>query len=389
MTPRAVTEAILARATALGFHRAGVAPVDAPVRYRAYRRWLASGRAGSMSYLSAPHQLAARRDPRALLPGARSVVVVALAYAHRGGDLRDGRPRGEVARYARGEDYHTVLYRKLTALADALAADLGRPIAARPCVDSAPVLERDLAAAAGIGFVAKNTLVIAPGLGSYFVLGELLVDVAAEPTAAAPIASKCGDCTACLDACPTSAFDGPYLLDARRCISYLTIEHRGAIDRPLRAHMGAMAFGCDVCQAVCPFNAAAPDRIEPAAELRPRSPDAGAVDLIALVDGGANQHRKRVAGTALRRARRDQLARNACIALGNLGDPAAVPALARALAGARSPIVRGHAAWALGRLGAVEPLREAADRERDPYVRSEIAAALADAEAPRTGEPMR
>ncbi len=380
MNPAEVTRFLLERARQLGFHRAGVARIDTPTRYRAYRRWLTDGRAGSMSYLSAPHQLAARRDLRELASEAKSVAVVALAYAKRGGDESAGDgPRAFVARYARGTDYHTVLFRKLAELADALAEQLGCAVASRPCVDSAPVLERDLAEAAGLGFVAKNTMLIAPGLGSYFVLGELLLDVDAEPTPAiAASAQRCGDCRACLDACPTGAFDSEYVLDARRCISYLTIEHRGVIDRELRPAIGAMVFGCDVCQEVCPYNAAAPDRARPDPELAPASPDRGAPDPAALLGLGANQLRRYLDGTAMRRAHRNQWLRNACIALGNAGDASSIPALEGALAD-RSELVRGHAAWALGRLGAAAPLEAARETETDPYVRSEIILAVAEA----------
>jgi len=351
VTPAEVSELIVAEARARGFHRVGITSIGAATRYRAYREWLDAGYAGSMVYLAAPHQLEARRDPRALASNARTIAVVALAYAHRGGDEPGDGPRGFVARYARGRDYHTVVRHKLQELADAIATGVGRPIAARPCVDSAPVLERDYAETAGIGFTAKNTMTIAPGLGSYLVLGELLLDVDAEPTPALDrTAPRCGDCTACLDACPTHAFAEPYVLDARRCISYLTIEHRGVIDRRLRPAMGNMIFGCDVCQQVCPYNAAAPARTPPAPELSPVGADRGALDLIGLLGLGANQLRKLVDGSALRRANRRQLLRNACIALGNSGDAAAVAALERAVAD-RDPVVRGHAAWALGRLG--------------------------------------
>jgi epoxyqueuosine reductase len=377
VTPAETAQLIVDEARELGFHRVGIASVDTPVRYREYRQWLAAGHAGSMAYLSAAHQLEARRNLRALAEGARTAVVVALAYAKSGGDETGGGPRGFVARYARGADYHSVVWGKLTALADELSRRLGRPVAARPCVDSAPVLERDLAEAAGLGFAAKNTMLIAPGLGSYFVLGELLLDVDAEPTPALDrSAPRCGDCRACLDACPTDAFTAPHSLDARRCVSYLTIENGGVIDRALRPAIGTMVFGCDVCQQVCPYNAAAPDRAEPSPELAPRRPDSGALDLVRLLGLGANQLRKLVDGTAMRRANRTQLMRNACVALGNSGDELAVPALARALRD-RNPIVRGHAAWGLGALGAFNELEAASATEDDVYVRSEITAALA------------
>jgi epoxyqueuosine reductase len=272
------------------------------------------------------------------------------------------------------------LRRRLTALADALAATLGGAVSARPCVDSAPILERDLAERAGLGFSAKNTMLIAPGLGSYTVLGELLLDVDAAPTAPFAVAApRCGECTACLTACPTGAFLGPHVLDARRCISYLTIEYRGVVARELRPKMGVMIFGCDVCQEVCPYNAAAPDRVASDPELAPR-PDLATTDLLALLTLGARALRRRIQGTALVRAHRDQLLRNVCIACGNAGDTRAVPSLRQALVGERA-LVRGHAAWALGCLGDRASLADALAHERDPYVRSEIVTALAELDA--------
>lgn len=370
MSPEDVTKLIVDGARRAGFHRVGVAAIDAPTRYKAYRAWLAAGYGGAMAYLCSPFQLAARRDLRALADDARSVAVVGLAYAPDagGGDAF-------VARYARGQDYHTVLRRKLTALADELGAALGRRVAARPCVDSAPVLERDLAEGAGLGFVGKNTMLIAPGLGSYLVLGELLLDVDAAPTPGFDRqAPRCGDCRACLDACPTGAFVDAHVLDARRCISYLTIEYRGPIPRELRPAMGAMVFGCDVCQEVCPYNAAAPARSPHAPEL---APSRALPSLIEILEMGAHQTRRLLEGSAMRRASRHQLRRNVCVALGNAGDARALPALRRALAD-RHPLVRGHAAWALGRLGDADALRDALDREQDPYVRSELTAAVSD-----------
>ena len=349
----------------IGFHRAAVIPIEAPRRHELYTSWLAAGHAGEMTYLAQPEHIEQRADLQSLLGVARSLVVVALAY-----DRRDPEApvalRGKVARYARGEDYHLVMRDKLVALGDALSKRLGRPVATRPCVDSAPVLEREWAERAGLGFVAKNTMLIAPGLGSYVVLGELLVDVEL-PVTAEPQKPRCGSCRACLDACPTGAFVDAFVLDARRCISYLTIEHEGVIPRELRAQMGTWVFGCDVCQEVCPFNAGSGEEPDPL--LRPRSVEHALPDLIALAAKGANQIRQLVKRTALRRISRDILLRNVAVALGNTGSPDAIPALT-ALLQQRSPLVRAHAVWALRRLGADAIVT--AHTDDDPQVLAEM-----------------
>jgi epoxyqueuosine reductase len=365
---------IAAIARELGFHRAAIVPVEAPRRHALYTSWLAAGHAGGMTYLAQPEHVAQRADLHAILDAARSLVVVALAY-----ERNDPAPpprttgglvqlRGRIARYARGEDYHLVMRDKLVLLAERLARELGRPVATRPCVDSAPVLEREWAERAGLGFIAKNTMLIAPGLGSYVVLGELLVDAELAPSAPASLPKpRCGTCQACLDACPTGAFVDAYMLDARRCISYLTIEHEGMIPRDLRASMGTWVFGCDVCQEVCPFNAGTGEPADPM--LRPRSVEHALPDLVALAGKGANQLRQLVKRTAMRRASRETLLRNVAIALGNTGSPDAIPALVSLLSH-RSPIVRAHAVWSLGHLGAREIL--AAHRDDDPLVQSEL-----------------
>jgi epoxyqueuosine reductase len=256
---------------------------------------------------------------------------------------------------------------KLVALGTALAEKLGRPVATRPCVDSAPVLEREWAERGGLGFVAKNTMLIAPGLGSYVVLGELLVDVELPPTGE-PQKPRCGTCRACLDACPTGAFVDAYLLDARRCISYLTIEHEGVIPRELRAQMGTWVFGCDVCQEVCPFNAGAGEEPDPL--LSPRSTEHALPDLIALANKGANQLRQFVKRTALRRVSREIVLRNVAVALGNTGSRDAIPALIALLANG-SALVRAHAIWALRQLRADDMV--AAHVDDDPLVLAEMA----------------
>ena len=355
----------------LGFHRAAVVPVEPPRRHELYASWLAAGRHGDMAYLAVPEHVKPRGDLRALLASARSLVVVALAYERKDPDRvqdPDGLVglRGKIARYARGEDYHLVMRDKLVELADRLARELGRPVASRPCVDSAPVLEREWAERGGLGFVAKNTMLIAPGLGSYVVLGELLVDAELAPTAPeTPPKPRCGSCTACLDACPTRAFVDAYVLDARRCISYLTIEHQGAIPRELRPAIGTWVFGCDVCQEVCPFNAGAGEPAD--GMLRPRTPAHALPDLIELASKGANQLRQFVRRTAMRRVSRESLLRNVAVALGNTGSRDAIPALMELLAH-RSPIVRGHAVWALRRLEA----DLSGFTDDDPFVQGEL-----------------
>jgi epoxyqueuosine reductase len=301
-----------------------------------------------------------------------------------------------IARYARGADYHAVVKDKLRALARAAAESLGRAIAFVPCVDTAPVLEREGAQAAGLGFIAKNTMLIAPGAGSWLVLGELVTDVECAPEPATPTdpteatandgAPRCGECRRCLDACPTGAFVGPYTLDARRCISYLTIEAVGAIPRELRPLVGDRVFGCDVCQDVCPFNASAPIQKMGAPELAPRA-GYGRPSLVRLLGLGAAQFRKWNARSALRRIHRAQLLRNVAVALGNVGGAAELPALARALE-EKSPLVRAHAAWAVGEIARREPPSRGEARallerrravEEDAAAREELDAALARA----------
>ena len=396
-----MTALVAQLARELGFARAAVIPVEAPRRHELYASWLERGHAGDMTYLASPSHVEARGDLRVLLADATALIVVALAYhrddpippahlvrtparsavlasaAHDSAAHDTPSLRGRIARYARGEDYHLVMRDRLVMLAQRLADALGEPVATRPCVDSAPVLEREWAERAGLGFIAKNTMLIAPGLGSYVVLGELLIATPPDrlgPLAAdAPPRPRCGSCRACLDACPTQAFVDAYVLDARRCISYLTIEHHGVIARELRAAMGTWVFGCDVCQEVCPFNAGTGEPGDPA--LAPRTMEHALPDLVELASKGANQLRRFVKRTAMRRVPREVLMRNVAIALGNTGDPAAIPALV-ALTREGSPLIRGHAVWALHRLGddprATAALDELRGREADAFVRDEL-----------------
>ena len=315
--------------------------------------------------------------PRALLPGARSVISVAMDYLPEplpdDGDEPLPAGRGRVARYAWGRDYHNVLKKRLRQLMRRLSERLDRPLSYKVYVDDGPMLDREAAWRAGVGFFGKNTNVLT-SIGSWVFLGQVVTDLDLPPDR--PSSKSCGACTACMPACPTGAIVAPYVIDSNLCIAYLTIEHRGAIRRDLRALIGDRVFGCDICQEVCPVNVT---RGEPTAEPAFRAPGRfSALDLEEVLTLDDEGFRQRFQGSPIRRATRVGLQRNACVVLGNLGDASAVPALERALHGGES-LVRGHAAWALGRLGGDEAsgaLREAQRRESDAWVREEIAAAL-------------
>jgi len=284
--------------------------------------------------------------------------------------------RGEVAGYAQGLDYHVTLRGRLRQLGQGLADLSGRAVWTRACVDTAPILEREAARRAGIGFIAKSTMLIVPGVGPRVLLGALITDLELRPDE--PMASRCGQCTACLDACPTGAFDGPFALDARRCLSYLTIEHVGSFPLSIRSNMQQRVMGCDVCQSVCPYDRSARATVM-TTEVAPR-PGLVGPDLARWLEMTSSDYRRITKGTAVRRLNRTQLMRNAAIALGNSANDRAVAPLARALRTHKSALVRAHVAWALGELGgaaAQQVLRNALLHEPDGSVRQEIGFALA------------
>jgi len=331
----ALTGAVKARACELGFDRVAIGPAGPPEHGPAFARWLEAGHAATMDYLARGRD--DRLDPDRLLPGCRSVVAVALAYA------RDDDPSwAPVARYARGRDYHEVMRPRLLELAEFIGQTAGGDVRCRAAVDTSALLERDLAARAGLGWIGKNTNLLDPSIGSYFFIGSVLTTAELEWDERLP--DRCGTCTACLDACPTQAFVGPYALDARRCIAYLTIEHRGDIPEEFREAIGEWVFGCDVCQDVCPWNRKAARAREPA--LAPTGPLG---PLEELFDLDRDAFRARFRGSAMWRAKRAGLLRNAAIVLGNRRDRRAVPALRRAL-GDEDIVVRRAAAWALDRI---------------------------------------
>jgi epoxyqueuosine reductase len=322
-----------------------------------------------------------RSDPRVALPGARTVISVAWSYYR--GDWPEGTGlRARIARYAWGRDYHKRLRRRLHRLAAAIRA-IEPSVRYLAYADAGPVLDRAWAERAGIGWIGKHTNVILKGAGSWHFLGEILTDLELPPDP--PARNYCGSCSRCISACPTGAIVAPYQLDARLCISYLTIEHRGAIPLALRPAIGTRIFGCDDCQEACPWNRFAVKTANPDFAERP---DQQTPELIPFLDMDDAAFTERYQGTALRRAGRDRFVRNAAIALGNLGDPRATPALGRALQDDPDPVVRGHAAWALGRIGgaaARAALEGAASRESDAEAGREIGYALEM--IPPTGDP--
>ncbi len=422
-------------ADALGFDLVGATPVGPSPDYARFEQWLAAGYGGEMAYLA--RRALERADPRALLPEARTAIVLGASYFTQPlpAALRADPSRGLIAAYAWGDDYHDVLKPLLFDLDATIRAASGRTTLGRAYVDAGPVLERSWGQEAGLGFSGKNTCLIAPRQGSWFFLavlltpeevapftaqrtgtvgdrperlaagtvgdrpeqlaagtvgdrserlaagtvGDRLEQLAAGTVGDRPELPGCGACVRCLDVCPTQAFPAPHVLDARRCISYLTIELRGPIPHELRPLMGNWIFGCDLCQMVCPYNRrfARPTRLA-ALQARPDRIAPRLLDLLALDEAGFRQRFRR---SPVLRAKRRGLLRNVCVALGNWGDPAALPGLIEALHDVE-PLVAGHAAWALGQMAAPaarQALLAARQSQVDSYVRSEIDQALAPA----------
>ncbi len=327
---------VKALAYALGFDLVGITTLGPADTAGAFDQWIARGYAGTMAYLERGAEK--RADSRRVYEGAITAVVVGMNY---GGT----QPSGPIARYARGRDYHDVLVDRLNELLSRIRVEVAPEVRGKPYVDTGPILERDLARRAGLGWFGKNTNLIHPRHGSFFFIGSLLLDL--PLTADAPFAGEhCGSCTRCLDACPTDAFVAPHVLDARRCISYLTIELKDDIPEALRPVMGELVFGCDICQEVCPWNVKFSHDVTDT-ELQPRAtlttPDLGA--LLALSE---EQFRATFRGTPVLRTKRRGLARNVAVALGNRGAPEDATALARAAQDAE-PMVRRHAVWAMAR----------------------------------------
>ena len=370
---------IKAEAQILGFDLVGISAVTPPPHEQSFAQWLRDGLAGKLAYMERTESL--RRDPSKLVPWAVSVISVGMNYQTRHSRPASSPTQGWISRYAWGDDYHNVIANRLEALLARIDELHEGQVRGKAFVDSGPVMERDFAGIAGLGWIGKNTHLISPQKGSWFFLGELFLDL---PLAYdRPIRERCGACELCLRACPTGAFVGPYVLDARRCISYLTIELKDWMPRPLRPLIGDHIFGCDICQEICPYNVKASATDEPA--FQPRA-GLHAPDLIPLLALTENEFRQRFRGSPILRAKRRGFLRNVAVALGNLKSFAAVPALIRALEDGES-LVRGHAAWALSQIGspaAVEPLQRRLQTELDDDVRSEIEAALKTLTEPRS-----
>jgi len=346
-----ISAPLKAQAQALGFNLIGITRAEPSAHLDAYFRWIDAGMHAEMGYMARPDRQARRRDLNVILPGVRSLIMVGVDYhsVRVPAELANDPRRGQIAAYAWGADYHAILTARLEQLANWLHAQTTDQIAHRVYVDTGAILERSHAQQAGLGFIGKNTLLINPRRGSYFFLGEILTtcefDVYNTPQRhESQHESQCGSCTRCLNACPTDAFPTPYVLDARRCISYLTIEHKGMIDPLLRLRMGRWVYGCDVCQAVCPWNRFAIQSQE--AAFYPADADRMApllADLLALTD---TTFAARFGRSAIARIGRDRLVRNACIAAGNSHLPEFAPTLEILAHADRSPIVQEAARWA-------------------------------------------
>jgi epoxyqueuosine reductase len=372
LDPRYLARELKRRARAEGFDEIGIAAATELREHgEVLDRWLRAGRHASMEWMARRPEL--RTDPRRLLPGCRTVLVLGMNHAVERSPDRPGPPTGRIASYALGRDYHKVLGKRARRLADWLERETGLP--ARSFVDTGPVLERAWAERAGIGWIGKNANLITRGLGSWMLLGVVLSVAEAAPDGG-PHAGFCGSCDACLSACPTGAIVEPGVVDSRSCISYWTIERRGAVPADRREGIGEWLFGCDICQEVCPWNR---KFARPApADRFGRRESIERIEPARLVEMDEATFRERFSGTSLMRARWDGIRRNACIVLGNAGEPDALPALERALADP-DPLVRSHAAWAVGKIGGPEARwildRAAVRDDPSPEVVAEIRSA--------------
>ncbi len=376
MDKRALTAAIREEAARLGFFRVEVARAGPLPGSERLDCWLREGMHGEMRYMA--RQAAKRKDPDLVLPDVRSIITLAAGY-YAGEEPEAGATAARISRYAAGEDYHHVLEKRLRELAEFITGLFPRA-RARTYVDTGPVMEKPWGAEGGLGWIGKHSNLITRQQGSWFFIGTILLNLELEYGRREP--DHCGTCARCIPACPTGAIVRPYVVDARLCISYLTIELRGGIPRTLRPLIGNRIFGCDDCQEVCPWNRFAVRT--PLTELLPCE-GSRAIPLLSLIHLSNEQFRLRFAGTAILRAGRDGFVRNVAVALGNARLPHAVDALAVSVR-EESPLVRAHAAWALGTIGgaaAGQILADAFAAEDAPQVREEIELALAGARGDR------
>ena len=384
-------------AYSLGFDTARITSAEAlPEAERVIKERIAQGLMDGLPWFTA-ERAEVSCHPDALLPGAQSIITLAMCYlSEQPGETSDSVPRGRISRYAWGDDYHEVIKARLeqfTAwLREYARKEISNDVETRLFVDTGRMVDRAVAQRAGLGWYGKNTNILTKGWGSWVFLAEIVTNLPLKTDT--PLKTNCGNCEICLHACPTQALPAPYVLDNTRCISFLTIELRGSIPLELRPLMGNLIFGCDICQEVCPVNIVAERRLglrntpktvsrEPHKAFRPRAPVGSSPELIPLLSLTEEQFRERFRHSPIRRTKRRGLLRNVCVALGNIGDQQAVPALLGALRD-HEPLVRGHAAWALGRIGGVEAkqaLQLALSVEEDQEVQQEIRCALADIRA--------
>ncbi|PWB52827.1 MAG: tRNA epoxyqueuosine(34) reductase QueG [Anaerolineales bacterium] len=374
-----LTQVIKKQARSLGFSLVGVTGCDPVPHVEVFQAWLAQGRCGEMAYLNSERSRQMRAHPGLLLPGCRSILVLATRYLtpsplHLGAGPNH-QLHGRIAAYAWGEDYHEVLPGRLRALVEYIEGQVGHAVPNRCYTDTGPILERELAQRAGLGWIGKNTSLISPSGGSYYLLAEVLLGLELEPDPPV-VADRCGTCQRCVAACPTACILPDRTLDARRCISYLTIELKGSIPPELRTSIQGWVFGCDVCQQVCPWNRFAAGEESPLFDHRLADSSPDLLTELGLSNVAFNRKYRH---SPLSRTKRRGYLRNISVALGNLRDNGAVPALTEVIMHEPEALVRSHAAWALGRIrtqASEQALKQALDREADVLVISEIHSAL-------------
>ncbi len=364
-----------AEANRLGFSLFGVTAPVPPPHYTVFEDWLSAGRHGAMAYLASDRSRDLRADPRRIMPTCRTMLVLGMRYPrpapYKAGNGAGEPGRGRVAAYACGEDYHLVIPPRLAELAARLETIAGRPVAWRSYTDTGAILEHDYAQLAGLGWTAKNTCLISPSQGSYFLLAEVLVDLEITPDPPF-VPDRCGTCTRCIQACPTGCILPNRTLDAPRCISYQTIENKGAIPLEMRPRLGNLVFGCDICQQVCPWNHFASAENEPLFNPRPGLPEPVLRQELRLSPA---QFSHKFKNSPIKRARRAGYLRNVAVAMGNQHDPAALQDLAWTLENEPEALVRAHAAWAIGEIGGssgAKILKAAGQTEQEPLVSGEI-----------------
>jgi epoxyqueuosine reductase len=370
---------IAAESRRLGFNFFGVTSPDTPPHYAVYEDWLGQGKHGEMGYLDTERARVRRKDPGLILPECQSILVLGWPHSvpRLSQDVLEGedqRLTGRIASYAWGEDYHDVIPTRLQKLVAFIEERVGETIPNRWYTDTGPILERDLAQQAGLGWIGKNTCLINPEQGSFFLLAEVFLGIDLEPDAPFT-ADRCGTCTRCIEACPTSCIQADRTIDAPKCISYLTIELKGAIPRDMRSQMGDWIFGCDICQQVCPWN----QRFAGQPHSHSGDNSLAELDLISELALSPQDFNRKFKGNPIKRAKRRGYLRNVAVALGNSNSAVSVPQLTKSLTEDPEPLVRGHAAWALGKIGGEQvkqALEKATLEEEDPFVVEEIRFAL-------------